>query len=173
MTHIPAPHIVVDQLDLHALSSLVDERIGEQHAQRILSKDIHIDMDMALGLGDLCQKCGKEVVAVAIDRDLIILEGEREILVDEEVDELTMLFGQLQVLLFDELQHRTFGKLVEAPLADEPLLAGVQAEEEVEHQAYYRHEPYHQRPGHPLGRLAIVHHHVDDGQNDNHLIEAE
>ena len=84
-----------------------------------------------------------------------------------------MLNRQLQVLLFDELEHRALGELVEAPLTDESLLAGIQAEEDIEQKTYHRHEPYHQRPSHCLGRLPIVHHHVDDCQDDNHLIDTE
>ena len=130
-------------------------------------------MDMTFGLRNLCQKGWEEGVTIVVDGDLIILEGQREILVDEEVNELTMLSGQLQILLLDELEHRAFGELVEAPLTDESFLAGVQAEEEVEQKTYHGYEPYHQRPSHCLGRLPIVHHHVDDCQDDNHVIDTE
>ena len=173
MTHVPTPHIVVDQLHLHPLARLVYQRIREQRPQRVFGKDIHIDMDMALCLGDLCQKGREESIAIVIHRHLIILEGQREVLVHEEVYQLSVLSRQLQVLLLHKLQHRTFGELVQTPLADELLLAGIQPEEEVEHQSHHRHEPYHQRPGHRLGRLTVVHHHMDDCQDDDHLIDTE
>ena len=38
--HLPIPHIVVDKAHLHALTSLIHQRIGYQIAQRIVSKDI-------------------------------------------------------------------------------------------------------------------------------------
>ncbi len=74
MTDVPAAHIIVDQFYLYALTRLVDQGIRKQHAQRVFGKDIHIDMDMTFGLRNLCQKCGKEGIAIVVDRDLIILE---------------------------------------------------------------------------------------------------
>ena len=173
MTHVPTAHIVVDQFHLHPLVRFVDQGIREQLSQRVFGKDIHIDMDMTLRLGNLRQKCREEGITIVIYRHLVVLEGQREVLIHEEVYQLAVFSWQLQVLLFHELQHRTFGELVQTALTDESLLAGVQSEEEVEHQSHYRHEPYHQRPGHGLGRLTVVHHHVDDSQDDNHLIDTE
>ena len=48
--HFPAPHIVIDQSHLDSLLGFVNQGIGHQVAQRILLDDIHIQMNMILGL---------------------------------------------------------------------------------------------------------------------------
>ena len=73
---VPATHIVVDESDLNALPRLIDQGIGEQQTKGIFGKDVHIDMDMSLGLGYLSQQRREEGVAIVVDGDLIVLEGE-------------------------------------------------------------------------------------------------
>ena len=48
--HLPTPHIIVNQSDLHALLRLVDQGVGDEVAQRVFLDDIGIEMDMLLGL---------------------------------------------------------------------------------------------------------------------------
>ena len=76
VTHIPTSHIVVYQFHLYPLTCLVDQRIGEQHTQGVVGKDIHVDMDMTLGLGNLCQQGREESIAIFINFYMIILEGQ-------------------------------------------------------------------------------------------------
>ena len=54
-TYIPATHIVVDQFHFHPLTRFIDQGIGHQTAQCIFGKDIHINMDMTLGLHHVTQ----------------------------------------------------------------------------------------------------------------------
>ena len=70
----------------------------------------------------------------------------------------------MEVVLLDKVQHGATRQLVEGTLSDETLTTVVQSEEQVEHDADHGHEENHQCPGHRLGRLAIVHHHMDDSQ---------
>ena len=67
-----------------------------------------------------------------------------------------MALGQVQILLLYKPQHGALRQFVERTLADHPLAAGVDAEEEVGYDADNGNEPYHQRPGHGLGGLAVV-----------------
>ena len=101
----PAAHIVVDDAYLDTLTSLVDKCIGHQVAQGILLHDIHTDMDMMPGPADVLQQFGEERIAVRHDVDDVVLEGQRQVLVDEEVNHLLMSLRHVQVLLFDEVQH--------------------------------------------------------------------
>ena len=55
-------------------------------------------------------------------------------------------------------------------MADEPFLAGVDAKEEIEHNARYGYEPNHQCPGHRLGWLTIVHYYMYNGQYDDDVV---
>ena len=71
---IPTAHIVVDDSYLHPLTGLGDEGIGNQRAQGIVGKDIHIHVDMTAGLTDLLQQGREELIAVGIDVHLIIFE---------------------------------------------------------------------------------------------------
>ena len=173
MLHVPAAHIIVDQPHLHAFPRLVDQGIGHQTTQGVVGNDIHIDMDVALGLTDILQQHGEELIAIHTHVHLIVLEGQRQVLVHEEVYQGFVLIWHSEVLLFCELQHRTFRQHVHRPVAHVALLTGVDAKEEIEHDAHERNEPYHQRPGHRLGGLTIVQNHMDDGQNDDHLIDTE
>ena len=166
---IPTAHIVVDDSYLHPLTGLGDEGIGNQRAQGIVGKDIHIHVDMTAGLTDLLQQGREELIAVGIDVHLIIFERQGEVLVDEEVDKRFLFLRQTEVLLFDELQHRAFRQLVHTPFTDIAFLASVDAEEKVEHNTCHRHEPNHQRPGKGLGGLPVVEHHVDNSQDGDQL----
>ena len=101
------------------------------------------------------------------------MNGSEKLLLDKKVDEGLVLLGQPKVLLFHEAQHRAFRQLVELPLADETLLAGVDAKEQVEHDAHDGYEPDDQCPRHRLRRLAVVHHDVDHRQHDDDIVEDD
>ena len=68
----------------------------------------------------------------------------------------------MQVVLLHETEHGALGQLVNGALADEFLLAVIHSEEEVEDDANHRHEEYHHRPSHRLGRLTVVKYDMDD-----------
>ena len=120
-------------------------------------------MDMMLRSSNVLQQLWEEGIAVGHDVHLIILEGQREILIDKEVDELFVTLRDMQVVLFHEAQHGTLGDLVDRALANESLLAVVDAKEEIEHHAYHRNEEDNQRPCHRLCGLLVVEHHMNDG----------
>ena len=56
-------------------------------------------------------------------------------------------------------------------MANHPLLAGVDAEEQIEDNADNGYEPYHQRPRHCLGGLPVIHYNVDNSQYDNDVVD--
>ena len=62
-------------------------------------------MDVVSGLTDGTQQSEEEGIAVGVDLGFIILERECQALVGEELDQAAMLFGDMQILLFGELQH--------------------------------------------------------------------
>ena len=76
MSDIPTAHIIVNQAYFHSFMCLGYQCVGNQTAQSILSKDIHIDMDMILRLVDIRQQCREELIAVGIGFHLVILEGQ-------------------------------------------------------------------------------------------------
>ena len=88
MTHFPTAHIVIDDTHKYTLSRLVYQCIRYQIAQGIIFDDIHVDVDMMFCLGDIFQQLREERIAVRHDIYLIILERQRERLVDKEVDQL-------------------------------------------------------------------------------------
>ena len=57
-------------------------------------------------------------------------------------------------------------------MADKPLLTGVDAKEQIENKTNDRNEPDDQRPCHRLRWLAVVHHHMDDGQRSDDVIDG-
>ena len=117
------------------------------------------------------QQFEEERVPVGVDVGLGVVERHGHVLVYKQVDRLPVGLGQVQVVLLGELQHRPFGELVHAALAHHALLACVYAEEDVEQYAHNRHEEDDQRPCHGLGRLAVVHQHVDDCHGCYYLID--
>ena len=159
--HAPTTYIVVDETHHHASPCPCDKRIGHQTAQGIVLEDVHVDVNMVAGLGDVLQQFREIGIAVGHDVNLVVAEGQRQVLVDKEVDELFLRLGQSQVLLFHEAQHGALGQLVHLPLVYQPLAAVVDAKEQVEHDAHDGCEDYHQHPGHRLGRLSIVYQHMD------------
>ena len=122
---------------------------------------------------DGLQQCRKELITVGIYLHLIILEGQRQVLVDEEINHRAMGFRQMQILLLGKLQHRTLGQLVHGALTDQAFLARIDTKEEIKHEAHHRHKPYHHRPCHRLGRLTVVHNHMDHRNNGDDLPDQE
>ena len=167
---IPTSHIVVDQSHFYALTRLVDQGIGNQFAQSIISYDIHINMDMVLGQTDISKQMMNKLISIGKDIHLVILKWQGEILIDKKVYQGLVLLGQLQVLLFCKLQHRALGKLVHGTIADVTFLTGVDTKKQVENDAHHRHKVDHHRPGHRLGWLTIVENHMNHGQDDNDLV---
>ena len=168
---IPTAHIVNDHPDLNALAGPCNEGITDKVSQGIVLEDIHVDVDMVSGTSYLPEQGGKELVSVSIDLNATQAEGQREVLVDEKVDNGFVNLRQLKVLLLDELQHGPLRQLVERTLADKTFLAGVNAKEQVKHHANDGYEPDDQCPGHGLCRLPVVHHHMDNRQHRYHLVK--
>ena len=149
------------------MMGFVDECVGNEVAQRVFFEDVYVDVDMMLCLANVGQQFWEEGVAVGHNVDTRHLEGQREILVDEQVDELFVALGHVQVLLFDESQHRAFRQLVERALRDEAFTSVVDAKEQVEHDAHQREEEDDQCPRHGLGGLSVVHDDMNDGYGDD------
>ena len=108
-----------------------------------------------------------------MDIHQVVLKRQRQVLTDKEVYQRLMLLRESQVLLLGKLQHRALRQLVHAPLAHVTLLAGVDAKEEIEHDAHHWHKVDHECPGHRLSWLTVVEYHVDHRQNDHYLINYE
>ena len=138
MRPFPTTHIVHYHSHHHPLSGLVNQSVCHQIAQGIVLEDIHIYMDMMRRFSDISEQLREERIAVSHDVNLIILEGQRERLIDKEIDQLFLSLWYAQILLLDKSQHRTFRELVNRALANQSLLAMVEPEEKVEHQAHYR-----------------------------------
>ena len=88
-------------------------------------------MDVMLCRGNIAQQFRHKGIAVRHDVYGVILEGQREILVDKQFHQLLMAVGHTEILLSDETEHRTLGQLVERTLAHHALTPMVHAEEEV------------------------------------------
>ena len=162
---VPAAHVVVYHPHLHAPAGTVHERVGHEAAQRVVRKDVYVNVYVVAGPAYGGEQLEEEGVAIGDDADPGVVERQGHVLVHEEVYRGTVALGQAQVALLGELEHRPLCELVHAALAHHALLAGVYAEEHVEHYAHHRHEEDDQRPGHGLGRLAVVHEHMDDGHS--------
>ena len=157
--HIPTSHIVVDETHLNTLTCLVDEYIGEQSAQRVVADDVGFKVYVVGGSAKFAQQAVEKVVAAAEDFYLVVFERKSPVVHGEEFDQHVVLLGHHQILLPGKVEHRAFGELVHALLADEPLFAGVLPEKEIEHQSHHGQEDEHQEPCQGLGRLAVVHQH--------------
>ena len=70
-----------------------------------------------------------------------------------------MRLWQLELPLSGVFEHAAFGESIHAALTHESFSSGVLSEEEVEHDAHDRHKREHQKPGHGLGGLPVVHQH--------------
>ena len=171
--HAPTAHIIEEHTHLDPFSSFRNQCIRHESSQRIILEDIDIDMDMTAGRGNIAQQGREKLVAISKNLHLIIIKGQREAFVDKEVDDGFIVLGQLQVMLFHKTKHRTFGQLVHRALTNHPFPSGVNAKEHVGDNAYHRQEPNHHDPSHRLGRLTIIHHHVDNSRNDDYLVNDE
>ena len=128
---------------------------------------------MVLCLFDISQERWEELNAVRHHSNPVVLKRQRQVLVHKKVDQGLITLWQSEILLLSKLQHRAFGKQVHTALTYIALLAGIDAEEEVEHDAHNGNEPYHQCPSHRLGWLTVVEYHVDDSHYHEHLIDTE
>ena len=116
---------------------------------------------------------GKQIEEEVVPRGeylhLVVLVGQGQTEVGEEVNQLLVGVWQLQFALLGVFQHAAFGEPVHAPLADEAFLSRVLSEEEVENDAHHRYECKYKKPRHSLGRLPMVHqnsHHHANGDDD-------
>ena len=124
---------------------------------------------MVARLAYLGKQVEEEIMPCGEYLHLVVLVGQGQAEVGEEVNQLLVGVWQLQFALFGVFQHAAFGKPVHAPLADETFLSRVLSEEEVENDAHHRYECKHKKPRHSLGRLPMVHqnsHHHADGDDD-------
>ena len=163
VTHTPAAHIVIGDTHLDTLAGFVNQCVSHQISQWVILNDIHVDMDVVCGSTDILQQFREEGIAIGHDVYLVVLEGQRHVLVDEQVYQLFVVVGNPQVLLFHKAQHGTFCQLVEFALVDQSLTSVVDAEEQIEHDAYQGQEHDDECPCHRLGWLAVVHDHMNHG----------
>ena len=173
VSHLPAAHVVVDDAYFHTLPDLGDEGVADQVAQGVVLEDVDVNVYVALCLGYSSEQCREELVSVGVDLRCGVLERQRQVLTDKQVDELAVLLGQLQVLLPYELQHRALGQLIHRTLAHQLLLAGVHTKEEIEDDAHKGYEPDDECPCRRLCRLAVVHQHAYDRHDDNDVVDNE
>ena len=103
--HTPTAHVIVYETYLDTLTCLIHQSIGHQTAYGIVLKDIHIDMYVMGGLGNVLQQFGEKGIAVSHDVYLIILERQREILIYEKIDKRFMTLRHMEVVLLNETQH--------------------------------------------------------------------
>ena len=115
------------------------------------------------GRRNILQQFREESVTIRHDVNLVILEGQGQILVDEQVHQRFLALRYTEVVLVYESQHRALGQLVHLTLIDDAFLAMVDAKKQVEHHADNRYEANDQNPRHRLGGLTVVHQHVDNG----------
>ena len=171
VAHAPTAHIVVDDTHLDTLACLRHQRIGNEPTQGVVLEDVHVDMDVVAGMGNITQQRREELIAAGQQFHLIIIEGQREALVDEEVDDGLIFPGQLQVLLFNESEHGALGQLVERATPHHAFTSCVHAEEQIGNHANDGNKKDDQSPCHRLYGLAVVHDNVDDHPDGNQLIE--
>ena len=86
------------------------------------------------------QQGEEEFISVGMDFYLIILERECQTLIRKQSNQGAMLLGDVKVLLFGKLQHRTFGEHIKTPLTDESFLPGILSEEKIKHDTCYRNK---------------------------------
>ena len=173
VVHAPASHGIIEHTHLHALTSLGYQGIRDESSQGIVLKDIDINMDMVPRRGDVTQQRREEIIAIRQDLHLIIIKGKGETLVDEQVDNRTTEFRQLEVALFDEARHGTAGELIHGTLADHAFTTGVDAQEQIGDDTHYRHEENHHTPCHRLRRLTIIQDYMNNRCYHDNLIDEE
>ena len=71
----PTAHIVVDNPYLHSLTGLGNQCVRNEVAKGIVLEDVHVDVDMVLGLCNVLEELGEEGIAVGHDVHEIVLEG--------------------------------------------------------------------------------------------------
>ena len=128
-------------------------------------------MDMTFRFTQVAEERKEEWIAVCQHLQLIILKRQREILVDKQIDDGSIGLWQLQTILFDKAQHRSFGEKIKASLADKSFLTGIHPEEEIEDKSDDRHKEHHHPPRHCLSGLTVVHHDSNHQHRDEHPIE--
>ena len=171
--HAPAAHVVVDDTHLNAFTGFRYQHVGHHTPQGIVLKDVDINVNVALGPGHVAQQGQEEIIAIGEQFHLIIIKGERETLVDKEVDDGLHPLGNLQVGLLHKAKHGALGQLVERTTADKSFAPSVHAKEEIEDEADDRDEQDDKCPSNGLHRLAIVQDDMDDRPDDDHLINGE
>ena len=113
VANTPTAYIVVDDANLDTFVGFSYQAVGHQSSQGIVLDDVHVDVDMMSGVSNVLQQLWQEGIAVRHNVHQIVLEGQREVLVDEEVYQLLVLLRQSQVLLFNKAKHGTFRQQVE------------------------------------------------------------
>ena len=169
--HIPAAYIIVNQSHLNPLTALINKRIGNKRSQWVFGKNIHIYMYVLLGTTYVLHQLRDKLIAISTDVNKIILERQCQVLIHEQVYQRFVLVRQTKVLLLGKLQHRTLGELIHRTLTNITLSAMIDAKEQIEHYTNHRHEVYHQRPCHSLSGLAVVHHHMNYGDDYQHVVD--
>ena len=121
------------------------------------------------GFSNIFQQFWEESVAVRHDVNLIILEGQGQILIDKEVHQGFLTFRHAEIMLAYKTQHRALGQLVHLSLANNAFLTMIDAKKQIEHHAHNRYETDDQHPCHRLGWLTVVHQYMDNGYcSSNH-----
>ena len=114
-------------------------------------------------LSNILQQFREEGIAICHNVYLIVLERQGEVLIDKEVNQGFLALRHVEVVLLDEVQHRSLGEFIHLTLTDDTFLAVVYAEEQIKHHADNRNEANDQYPRHRLGWLTVVHQHMNNG----------
>ena len=179
VTHTPTAHIVVDEPNLHPLTSLGDECIGHEIAQGVVFNNVGGEMNVMNSPGYVCQQGGEKLIARGVDFHIVVLERQRKVLIGEKPHQRKLVFGNMEVLLFGKFEHGALGELIHTALTDHALFAYVLTEEEIERNAHHGQEYEHHQPSHGLHRLTVVHQHSchrgynhDDIDGKNHPMQV-
>ena len=74
--YTPTAHIVVDDAHFNASFGTGYETVGYQLAEWVVFKDIHIDVYVVLGFGNVAKQGGEELVSVGEQLCAVAIEGK-------------------------------------------------------------------------------------------------
>ena len=172
VANIPTTYVVIDNPDLNPLPHFVNQRISNEHAERVVIKDISIDMDVVLCPSDSAEQRKKEITSMGVNVCIVVFERQSHALIGKKMHQLACVFRQIQVALFREFKHTSLRQFVQTVLTDEVLPAVILSKEDINDDAYYRYERKHHEPSYSLCRLPIVHQNGYHGQYDTDSVDA-
>ena len=114
---LPAAHIVIDQPHLHPLPGFFHQRIGHQTAQRVIGKDVSVQVDVVSGLCYRLQQGWKKLITVRVDFRFSTEKRQSGTLLIKQIDEGALVFRHIHVLQHVGIsQHRPLRELIHALL---------------------------------------------------------